>query len=142
MSHSALVPKRPFSVTLLVWAVFSFTVLNWLRLYEVLRLWRFLITLEPAPPVFYLAFTGLIWGAVGSVLIWGLFLGRTWAPRLVQIAAIVYTLSYWADRIFLADPSAIATRWPFVLSLNIFLLVYIFWVLSRPKTQQFFQRKP
>ena len=138
MPPSALAPKRPFSVTLLVWVVLSFTVLNWLRFTEVLRLWRFLATLEPAPPLFYLALIGLSWGVAGSALVWGLFLGRAWAPRLMQGAAILYTLYYWADRLSLANPTAIAERWPFALGLNLALVGFAFWVLSRPATQQFF----
>jgi hypothetical protein len=87
-----------------------------------------------------LAITGLIWGLAGTTLVWGLILGRAWTPRLMRNSALIYSLSYWADRWLLADPSAITTRWPFALGLNAALLAYTFWVLTRPKTQLFFQK--
>lgn len=131
--------KRPFSATLLTWMVLIIASLNWLQLVMVLRQWTFLRSLSPALLVFYLAIIGLFWGLVGSLLVWGLFLGLPWAPRLMQIAAPVYAVYYWLDRLLIADPSAIASRWPFAFGLTILLLGSTFWVLSRSKVQQFYQ---
>jgi len=131
--------KRPLSVTLLTWVVLIITLLNWLRLIEVVRHFKFLQSLSPSPPTLYLAIMGLFWGMVGAVLIWGLFLGRSWSPRLMRNAAIFYVVWYWFDRLLIADPSAIASRWPFALSLTIVLLTLTFWILSRSKTKQFFK---
>ena len=133
-------PKRPLSVTLLAWVVLIITAFSWLRLIEVIRRWNFLQSITPSPPILYLAITGLIWGLLGASLIWGLFLGRAWAPRLMQVSALVYAAYYWLDRLLVADPSAMASRWPFALSLTIVLLAFTFWVLSRPKAQLFFNR--
>ena len=132
--------KRPLSVTLLTWVVLIITSLSWLRLVEVIRRWDFLQSLTPAPPVLYLAIAGLIWGLLGAFLVWGLFLGRSWAPRLMQITAPVYAACYWLDRLLIADPSAIVNRWPFALGLTILLLVFTFWVFLRPKTKYFFDQ--
>ena len=115
--------------------------LSWLQLTSALRGWTFLRGLSPALPVFYLVVSGLIWGLTGAVLVWGLFLGRPWAPRLMKISAPLYVAAYWLDRLLVADRSAIASRWPFALGLTLFLLGFTFWVLSRPKVQ-FFYRKP
>ncbi len=139
-SNSLPSPKRPFSVTLLAWMVLIMALLGWLRLYEVLRQWQYLRTLTPAPPVLYLALTGLIWGSAGIALVWGMVLGRSWAPRLMRGSALTYTIYYWCDRFWVADPAYINSRWPFALGLNIALMIFIFWVLGRPKTRFFFQR--
>ncbi len=133
-------PKRPFSVTFLTWVVLIITSLNWLQLVEVIRRWEFLRSLDPAPPVIYLAITGLVWGLLGICLVWGLFLGRSWAPWLMQVISVIYTAYYWLDRLFFADFSAIANRWSFTLGLTITLLVFIFWLFSRPKTKEFFNQ--
>jgi len=130
--------KRPFSVTLLAWVVLIMASLGWLRLAEVVRGWEFLLSLNPAPPLFYLAISGLFWGLLGICQVWGLVLGRTWAPRLAQIAAPGYAVYYWLDRLLVADPSAMAHRWPFALGLTLVLLAFTFWVLSRPKSRRFF----
>jgi hypothetical protein len=115
--------------------------LSWLQFAGALRSWTFLRGLSPIPPVFYLAISGLIWGLIGAALVWGLFLGRSWAPRLMKISAPLYVAAYWLDRLLVADRSAIASRWPFAVGLTLFLLSFTFWVLSRPKVQ-FFYRKP
>ena len=133
--------KRPLSATLLTWLVLIIASSNWLRVIEVLRQWTFLQSLSPNPPVpvLYLGITGLIWGLLGVILVWGLFLGRSWAPRLMQFAAPIYAAYYWLDRLLIADRSAIASRWPFALGLTILLLSFTFWVLSRTKVRQFYQ---
>ena len=131
-------PKRPRSVTFLTWMVLIIASLNWLQLLEVVRLWDFLQNLSQDLPVLYLAITGLIWGLIGVCLVWGLFLGRSWAHRLMKITALVYAIFYWIDRLWIADFSTIGNRWPFALGLTIILLIFTFWVLSRSKTRNFF----
>ena len=138
-THPARQIKRPFSATILTWLVLIIASLNWLRVIQVLRQWTFLQSISPNPPVLYLGITGLIWGLLGVILVWGLFLGRSWAPRLMQFTAPVYTAYYWLDRLLVADRSAIASRWPFALGLTILLLGFIFWVLSRHKVRQYYQ---
>jgi hypothetical protein len=140
MKQNSTTPKRPLSVTLLTWVVLILTSLNWLRLIEVIRGWKFLQSLTPAPPVLYLAIMGLFWGLVGAILVWGLFLGRAWSPRLMRNAAVSYALYYWLDRLLVADSSAISSRWPFALGMTIVLLAFTYWNFSRQKTQQFFNR--
>jgi hypothetical protein len=131
--------KRPISATILTWVVLILASLGWLRLAAVMRQWPFLESLSPAPPLVYLAISGLVWGVVGAVLVWGLFLGRSWAPRLTQISAPLYAAFYWVDRLFIANPTAISSRWPFAVGLTVLLLSFTFWVLSRPKVQHFYQ---
>ena len=113
--------------------------LDWLQLIDVLRQWAFLQSISPTPPVLYLGISGLIWGLVGVFLVWGLFLGRPWAPRLMQISAPIYAAAYWLDRLWIADPFAIASRWPFALGLTVILLGFTYWVLSRSKVQHFYR---
>jgi len=113
--------------------------LDWLQLVDVLRNWAFLQDLSPPPPAHYLAISGLIWGLVGAFLVWGLFLGLPWAPRLMQISAPIYAAAYWLDRLLIADPSAISSRWPFALGLTITLLGFTYWVITRPKVRHFYQ---
>jgi len=138
--HNRHPAKRPLSVTFLAWVVLILASLGWLRLVEVIRRWEFLQSLTPSPPVLYLGITGLISGLLGVFLVWGLFLGRWWTPRLMLVSAFGYTAYYWLDRLLIADSSAIVSRWPFALALTIAFLAYTFWVLSRPQTRLFFQK--
>ena len=131
-------PKRPLGVTLLTWMVLIIASLNWLQMLEVVRLWDFLQDISQDLPVLYLAITGLIWGLIGACLVWGLFLGRSWALKLMKITAPFYAIFYWIDRLWIANFSAIGNRWPFALGLTIVLIALTFWILSRSKTRNFF----
>jgi len=135
---------KPFSVTLLMVVVLTLTTLHWLRLVEVIRLWRFL----SAPPTsfstaqrVYFLLSGAVWGVAGLPLVWGLWRGKSWAPRLLRIAAPLYTIYYWADRLFLAIPETWQPRWPFALGMTVFLLGFTFWVFARAKARAFFSKR-
>ena len=132
-------PKRPLVVTLLILLVLSYTILNWFGFIEALRHWDFLREIPLAVPLLYLGLQGAFWGLVGLVLIWGLWLGRTWAWYAAQIIAALYAIFYWLDRLLLADSSTIAQRWPFTVSLTLLCLVYIFVVLRPPRSRRFFK---
>ncbi|MGD2156907.1 MAG: hypothetical protein PVG14_19570 [Anaerolineales bacterium] len=135
--------SRPFSVTLLAVLVLILTTLYWLRLVETLRLWAFLsrapISLTLLHRI-YLAVTGALWGLVGLPLTWGLWRGRTWAPRSLSLIAILYSAYYWLDRLFLAVPKIWRPRWPFAVAATVILLVLTFWTLSRPGARAFFSK--
>jgi len=131
--------KRPFGVTLLIFLVSGYSALGWLGFLEVLRHWDFLQGLPLNVPVLYLALRGLFWGLTGLSLIWGLWVGRRWAWVAVQFAAVFYAIHYWMERLFLADVSAIASRWPFAVSLTALSLAYTFVVLQLRMSRSFFE---
>jgi len=130
-------PPRPFSVTLLALLVLLFVALNAVRFALVTQGWSFygeLLSIHPA----YLAISGLVWAILGMPLIVGLWVGARWAPRLVAIAALVYSIYYWFEYLLLVNRQDRHANWPFLAILNLILLVWILWVLSRAKAKSFF----
>lgn len=127
---------RPSSVTLLAYGVLSFAGINLLRLYQTVIQWEFLAELLPFPPL-YLAVSGLVWGAVGLLAVWGLWRGACWAPGFTQLLALAYLIFYWLDRLLLATQH---TNWLFAIAGSVFGLVLVFWILSRRKAIDFFGR--
>lgn len=122
--------------------VLSYTALGWFGFRESLRQWDFLQSLPLTVPSLYLALRNVIWGLVGVPLVWGLWVGRRWAWYAAQVAAALYALYYWLDRLLLTDPSAspLGTgRWPFALGLTVTCLIYTFLVLRLPQSRQFFE---
>ena len=124
-----------FSVTLVALLVLTIASLSLLRLALSLLQGQFLGSLPGVSPL-YLALTGLAWAAAGFVLLWGLWRRKRWAPRAVCWGALLYSLYYWLDRIFLSD--WLKSRTPpanlaFSAGLTLVILVFIFWTLSRPK---------
>jgi hypothetical protein len=52
--------------------------------------------------------------------------------RAAWIAAPVFPLTYWADRLWFSPGAGPFTSWPFVLAVTIAWLVFVFAVLARP----------
>jgi hypothetical protein len=129
--------SRPFSVTLLTLGVLIVAVMNLTRLARGAALWDFLAEILPLSPM-YFVLTGLVWSLTGVALMWGLWRGASWTPRLTLLAALAYSVYYWIDRLFLAS-SARMINWPFAAGVNLLLLVWLLWIFRRPATKAFFR---
>jgi hypothetical protein len=129
--------SRPLSVTLLIVLVLIFTGLNLLRLILTIQSWKFLASLLLVSP-WYLALTGLVWFLLGCALIWGLWLGRAWAPVATKLISGIYVLYYWIDRLFAAHQAGLDAGWPFTLGVCLVILVWIFWTFTRQKIRNYF----
>ena len=133
-SHS-----RPVSVTLLAFGVLTIAGLNLIRLFQAIAQRQFIAALVPGLP-FYQAGSGMMWGACGLALAWGLWQGRAWAGRTVIWAALAYLLYDWLDRLMLRKGASL-TSWPFMAVVTALVLGYVFFTLSRPKVRAFFHLK-
>lgn len=128
--------SRPASVMYLAVGVLISAGFNLLRFWNAYRDYEFLSGLLPFSPL-YLVLGGLFWGLTGLVLFFGLWLGKQWAPNLTRIAAFVYTLYYWLDRIFLTS-AGIGVNWLFVLIVNIIILALVLCILNRNNARRYF----
>jgi hypothetical protein len=131
--------KRPFSVTLLTLLVLTITIIHLIRFLMALSWWDFLETLPRVSPL-YLTLTGFIWGVAGLPLIWGLWLGRRWAPQATMVVSLLYTVYFWIDRLFVANFAVERGRWPFLAGMSLLLLAFVFWSLTRSGSRHFFQK--
>ena len=128
---------RPRGVTMLVWLVLILAVLHLTRLEQSLARWEFLRTTLPFSPI-YLAINGALWGLVGLVLTWALWFGKVWAPRLLSIAALLFTVSYWFERVVMSGSPNRNINWPFAVGVNLLVLVFIIWQIRRKKVMYYF----
>ena len=139
--------RRPSRVTLLVLGVLIITVINLVRLVYSLKDWDFLASWPGVSPL-YIALTGLIWTLAGAGLLWGLWTGKIWAPRLMQAVALTYALYYWLDVVFLenhgvsgtASTALLPVNWPFAVGVTVVALSYTEWALTRRKVKQYFHQ--
>jgi len=132
--------SRPKSVTVVALLVLILTVMRLLRFVYAIKDWNFINELLPSLS-FYLIVSGLIWVIVGAPAFLGLWFGVTWAPIYTRIIAIVYTINYWLEYIFIVNVQGRQANWLLLGSLNLVLLVWIYWVLSRTSTRVYFGAK-
>ncbi len=138
---------RPFSVTLLVLGVLIITAINLVRFILGIKDWSFLAERPGVSPL-YITLTGIIWTLTGSYLLWGLWRGKTWAPRLMQAVALTYALYYWLEVVLLENrPVSGALRalslpvnWPFAAGVTVVSLAYTAWTLNRRKVKAYFNQ--
>ncbi len=129
--------RRPLPVTELAGLVLIFAALNLIRLYQTVQNWRFLTAWLPFSPL-YPALTGLVWGVAGLVLVWGLWRCKPWSSLWTLIYFLGYTLYYWADRFIMPGNPERNLNAPFAALVNLFILVWIAWVLRSRKARAYF----
>lgn len=137
---------RPSSVTWLAIGVLMLTGWSILRFSAALQHWDFLSSLNlPLPPL-YQALSGLIWGAASFAIALGLWFGWRWAQNGARIAAAVYTIQLWVERLIFAQSATVKQNMGFILVFNFAALLSIYMILALPKVQIFFgennERKP
>lgn len=133
-------PRRPLGVTWFALLVLIFAGLHLLRLVQTVQYWDMLAALLPISPI-YLFLTGLLWAALGFPLAWGLWRGWRLAYFLSPVILLGYSLYFWADRLLLSGFSERQENWPFAAALNIIILIWSLWVLTRPRAKAYFGEK-
>ena len=131
----------------MVFGVLIITIFNLTRLILSLLNWSFLVS-WPGVPALYMVMTGLLWTLVGSILCWGLWKAKNWAPGLMRAVLLTYLLYYWLDQIFLTDHPAsgvegskqvfLPVNWRFAAGLTVVCMVYTVWTLSKPRVKAYF----
>ena len=129
--------KRPFLVTLLALLVLSITIIYLVRLINSITLWNFLAALPGISPL-YLALTGLIVTLVGALLFWGLWTGNPRAPRATRVLTMAYLSYQWLEWIQSVRVGNEFENWPFAAGMTLFVIIFIFWTLSRSDAKTFF----
>jgi len=129
--------KRPFLVTLLALLVLSITIIYLVRLINSITLWKFLAALPGISPL-YLALTGLILTLVGALLFFGLWTGNPRAPRATRVLTVAYLSYQWLEWIQSVRVGNEFENWPFAAGMTLFVIIFIFWTLSRSDAKTFF----
>ena len=138
--------KRHNSVTWLTVGMLSFVAINIIRCATAVKQWDFLSSLPLSGSSLYLAATGLIWAITGLPIIWGLWVGKGWTPRVIKVYVVLYAIYYWLERWLIKSNPIMNTSWATAAIIAIIILAIVFWITIRPSTRKFFgeynERKP
>jgi LPXTG-motif cell wall-anchored protein len=132
-------PRRFTSVTLLTLVVLFFAAFYLIRFFNALMQWNYLSGLLPFSPV-YLVFTGLVWGVAGLVLVWCLWLGKSWTRWLFWLVFLAYAAWFWLDRWLMPGDLSRNANWLFWLGFDLLFTLASLWILYRKKAVFFFGR--
>jgi hypothetical protein len=134
--------RRPIGIKVLSVLLFLISLFYLLKLSQVLLHWSRLEKLPLTISPLYLAADSLVWCVSAIILAWGLWVGRSWARPTTLIISILFSLVFWADRIWIAEPEGLAQRWPINLILTIIGIGMILLVLNRKSTRDYFWENP
>lgn len=130
--------SRPWSVTITAVAVFIIAVFYFTRVAAILRRWEFYDgVLLPYANV-YLLLSGIVWSLAALILTVGLWTGRGWALPALKFGALLYILYDWVVRLVIGFTNAQVVNWPFILIVDLILILWLVWNFSRPTVKQFF----
>jgi hypothetical protein len=133
---------RPTGIKVLSIIYFLISLFYLLKFSQVLLQWSRLEKLSLTISPFYLAADSTVWCVSGLILVWGLWAGKSWTRPAVLILSLLYSLVFWADRIWIAEPEGLAQRWPVNLVLTITGLGFIILILNRKSSRDYFQKNP
>ncbi len=120
-----------FWLRLLALIFLVLAVMGWVRFEEAIRLWNLLISLGLLPGPLYLALTGALWGLIGVAPAVGLWFGYRWATLWSAAAALIYPLTYWIDRLWIAQRAEGFPNEVFALGVTVAWMVFSGIVLAR-----------
>ena len=134
--------KRPRQITILGWFFFLVSIFHFLKFIQVIWNIDLLRSLPVAVSPLYLAADGLVWGLAGLVLSRGMWKGKRWSRPAAMLLSFLYSLVFWADKIWIAEPEGLAQRWPVNLILTIIGFGMISLILSRKSSHDYFRKNP
>lgn len=92
-----------------------------------------------AAPRAYLVVRSGLWALWGLAAAAGAFPGRPWAPVLLRWGGVGLAAWYWVDQILLAQSAYSRLGIPLRAATTLLLLALVWWSLSRPAVQRFFE---
>jgi hypothetical protein len=125
-------------VTALVGSVLTFVLVQLVRLSMAIQLSSFISSLSLAVSQEYLAVSGAIWMTAGLLSAWLLVRRHTLGPISFRVIAVLYSLNYWVEQVWMTRSPLRTVNWIFSAGLNIFLLLVIFIILSHPFVRKIF----
>ena len=133
-------PRRPILLTLILWVFVLWTVLGWLRFFGAITNRDLIREFTQGWVFWYLLGAGLVWGLAGIPVVVGLVWGAAWSLKLIPIAAGLYPLLYWVERLFIWQSTLGRNNWPFMLVLTVVWMGLVVWVLASGRVRRYFAR--
>ena len=134
--------KRPRILTILSLVVCMVSLFHLFKFIQILINLQILQILPITVSPIYLAAEGLIWGVLGLFLTWSLWIGKPWSRRAGLFLSLAYSIFFWIDLIWIAEPEVLQTRLIINLILTALGLPAIILILNLKSSRDYFSRNP
>jgi hypothetical protein len=100
-------------------------VMGWLRVYQSLYQWDWLIKYDVFPGPWYSLITG---GIIGVIAMLGVVVGwlrLNWSAQYIQIIVVLLSLGWWLDYLLFSQSSIAFYNLPFRIVVNFLYLIFV-----------------
>lgn len=130
--------KRPWLVLLLLVISLIFTASAVMRVWNGVQYWGFLDDLPMSVSPLYLVVTGSVWGIFGILAAIWVWWGQSRASQLVTTGALVYSLQFWLEQLFVMTNPLRRVNWPFLAVLTVVSLLIVFLSFRHSQVRKFY----
>lgn len=118
-------PWRPIILIALVILTLGFSALSWARFGLAIGDGSFFNQATRRPLSAYFIASGAAWGIVSLAAAIGDWYRKAWALILTAVGAVVLSIWFWLEKLFLVRTSLANTNWLFNVILNAILLIFV-----------------
>lgn len=118
--------KRPFLLKLIIFSLALIAIMGWLRVYQSIYQWEFLVEYAIKPGPWYSLITGALVGILASIAVVSAWFQWDWSGKFVQISLLVITIGWWLDYLIFSRSSIAFYNLPFRIVATVIYLGFVF----------------
>jgi hypothetical protein len=117
--------KRPFLYKIIIFSLLIIAVMGWLRVYQSIYQWEWLIRYAVFPGPWYSLITGVLIGVIATLGVVVGWLRLNWSAKYIQIIVVLLSLGWWLDYLLFSQSSIAFYNLPFRIVVNLLYLIFV-----------------
>lgn len=117
--------KRPFLYKLIIISMAVIAIMGWLRVYQSLYQWQWLLKYEVFPGPWYSLITGILIGLLATIGVVAGWIRLRWSALYIQVSLVVLSLGWWLDYLLFSKSSIAFFNLPFRIVMNLLYLIFV-----------------
>jgi len=100
-------------------------IMGWLRVYQSLYQWEWLLKYEVFPGPWYSLITGILIGLLATIGVVVGWIRLRWSALYIQVSLVVLSLGWWLDYLLFSKSSIAFFNLPFRIVMNLLYLIFV-----------------
>jgi hypothetical protein len=100
-------------------------IMGWLRVYQSLYQWKWLLKYEVFPGPWYSLITGILIGLLATIGVVAGWIRLRWSALYIQVSLVVLSLGWWLDYLLFSKSSIAFFNLPFRIVMNLLYLIFV-----------------
>lgn len=117
--------KRPFLYKIIIFSLLIIAVMGWLRAYQSIYQWEWLIRYAVFPGPWYTLITGVLIGVIATLGVVVGWLRLVWSAKYIQVIVVLLSLGWWLDYLLFSQSSIAFYNLPFRIVVNFLYLIFV-----------------